>query len=80
MFQADERQWCHVPGQLCAFCLEKPISVPSPWPGWVMALSLRAGEEGGDEAVWGASVLHPAPDSQEEMGWEIQGFMADPHP
>lgn len=48
--------------------------------GWVTALSLRAGEEGGDEGVWGASVLHPAPDIQEEMGWEIQGFMAELHP
>lgn len=47
--------------------------------GWVTALSLRAGEEGGDEGVWGASVLHPAPDIQEEMGWEIQGFMAELH-
>lgn len=32
------------------------------------------------KGVGGASVLHPAPDSQEETGWEIQGFMAELHP
>lgn len=43
----DGRQWRHVPGQLCAFCPEQPISVSQwvlstcawwlPWLGWVTA-------------------------------------------